>query len=576
VTVGNDCLIENVGSYISNYHIGDQCYIRNIGSMMVTGRNAFGNGVTVAALNESGSCAFPICEGLSSQTAYVMAMFDHRPELVAGLKQLVEAEVERHISSYGQVGDGAIICDTRQIVNVCIGAGCMVNGASKLVNGTLLNEGGCESTVGSDVIAQDFILSGGAQLDNGVILSRCFVGQGSHLNNRFTATDCYIASNCHFENGEACSMFAGPYTVSHHKSTLLIAGLYSFMNAGSGTNQSNHLYKTGPVHQGLMHRGCKTGSGCYIMWPATIGAYTLVKGSVNKHPDTTCFPFSYLIGEGHKNRLIPGQNLFAVGTWRDWLKWPLRDKRVKGAEHDLIRFDLLTPFVLHHAIWARRTLQEIAECPYVKDEITILEMNIPYNNIHWGYGNYRDMLKLGFAQAFTNYLQRRTFSSEREFQQFVRPKTDDGDCVWTDLSGLIAPETVLERLWNAVEEHQLEDLAELQQQFQEIDNHYDEYVWSWAYPRLPEAMGWTETPDGNYTVENYLQLAREGAIAMDVIHHVVESDTLRELQQIGFDFGVGNENLDRYPFLVAMNRVLKEVQTAAEDVKECLGNLTTE
>jgi hypothetical protein len=40
---------------------------------------------------------------------------------------------------------------------------------------------------------------------------------------------------------------------------LLLAGLFSFFNAGSGTNQSNHLYKLGPVHQGVLERGCKTG-----------------------------------------------------------------------------------------------------------------------------------------------------------------------------------------------------------------------------------------------------------------------------------------------------------------------------
>ena len=69
----------------------------------------------------------------------------------------------------------------------------------------------------------------------------------------------------------ACSIFAGPYTVTHHKSTLLIAGLYSFMNAGSSSNQSNHMYKLGPVHQGILERGTKTTSNSYIVFPARIG-----------------------------------------------------------------------------------------------------------------------------------------------------------------------------------------------------------------------------------------------------------------------------------------------------------------
>ena len=53
--------------------------------------------------------------------------------------------------------------------------------------------------------------------------------------------------------------------MTHHKSTLLIAGLFSFMNAGSGSNQSNHMYKLGPIHQGILERGAKTSSDSYIL-----------------------------------------------------------------------------------------------------------------------------------------------------------------------------------------------------------------------------------------------------------------------------------------------------------------------
>ena len=33
VTIGDDCLIENVGNFINNYTIGDDCYISNISPM---------------------------------------------------------------------------------------------------------------------------------------------------------------------------------------------------------------------------------------------------------------------------------------------------------------------------------------------------------------------------------------------------------------------------------------------------------------------------------------------------------------------------------------------------------------
>lgn len=70
---------------------------------------------------------------------------------------------------------------------------------------------------------------------------------------------------------------AGPFTVSMHKSSLLIAGMYSFLNAGSGSNQSNHMYKLGPIHQGIVERGSKTTSDSYILWPARVGAFQKIE-----------------------------------------------------------------------------------------------------------------------------------------------------------------------------------------------------------------------------------------------------------------------------------------------------------
>ena len=98
--------------------------------------------------------------------------------------------------------------------------------------------------------------------------------------------------------------FAGPYTVTHHKSTLLIAGMFSFMNAGSGSNQSNHMYKLGPIHQGTLERGAKTTSDSYILWPARVGAFSLVMGRHVNHSDTSNLPFSYLIEQNNTTYLV--------------------------------------------------------------------------------------------------------------------------------------------------------------------------------------------------------------------------------------------------------------------------------
>ena len=210
--------------------------------------------------------------------------------------------------------------------------------------------------MGDSVIATDFIFSSGSYIADAAKLVRCFVGQACHVSHNFSAHDTLMFANCSFENGEACSVFAGPYTVSMHKSSLLIAGMFSFLNAGSGSNQSNHMYKLGPIHQGIIERGSKTTSDSYILWPAKVGAFSLVMGRHYRHSDTTDLPFSYLIEKSDETYLIPGVNLRSVGTIRDVKKWPKRDKRQDAAQLDCINYNLLSPYTIEKMIRGRNQL----------------------------------------------------------------------------------------------------------------------------------------------------------------------------------------------------------------------------
>ena len=54
VSIGDDCLIENVHGYISGYDIGNHVYISNIGVMTTQGEPTFGQGQEVSVLNEGG------------------------------------------------------------------------------------------------------------------------------------------------------------------------------------------------------------------------------------------------------------------------------------------------------------------------------------------------------------------------------------------------------------------------------------------------------------------------------------------------------------------------------------------
>jgi len=344
--VGNNVYINNVRSYIANYVIEDDVAIENVDVLAVEGESSFGNGTEIEVVNEAGGREVPIYDYLSAQTAYIIAFYRHRPKVIENLQKMIARYTTSVTSSVGVVAKGARILNCGIIKNVRIGPAAVLEGANRLENGSVNSCPEDPVYVGPGVFAEDFICCSGCEVTDGTIISKCFVGQGTVLAKQYSAENSVFFANCGGFHGEACAIFAGPYTVTHHKSTLLIAGLFSFLNAGSGTNQSNHMYKLGPVHQGVVERGSKTASDSYMLWPAKVGAFTVVMGRHYRNSDTSDLPFSYLIEHEDESILAPGVNLRSVGTVRDARKWPKRDRRKDPRKLDRINFKLLSPYTV--------------------------------------------------------------------------------------------------------------------------------------------------------------------------------------------------------------------------------------
>ena len=303
VRLASGVCIRNSG--VRNYDIGAGTLVEEVVRLECRGESAFGNGTEVAVMNENGGRTVRIYSGLTAQIAYMAAVYRHRPALVAALDRMARRAADAARSAQGSIGRDCRITDCRLLRDVCIGHGATLEGVSVLSNGTV----GDFSRIGIDVKAYDFVTAEHALVDNGSLIERCFIGERCIFDRGYTASDSLFFANSHCENGEAVSIFAGPYTVSHHKSSLLIAGMFSFFNAGSGTNQSNHLFKCGAVHQAVHRRGCKFASGAYVMSPAIEGVYTMIMGRHTHHHDTSVFPFSYLLEQEGRSALLPGANL---------------------------------------------------------------------------------------------------------------------------------------------------------------------------------------------------------------------------------------------------------------------------
>ena len=494
---------------VRNYDIGAGTLVEEVARLECRGESTFGNGTEVAVMNENGGRTIRIYDALTAQIAYIAAVYRHRPALVAALDRMAQRAADAARSAQGSIGRDCRIADCRLLRDVRIGDGATLEGVSALSNGSV---GDC-THIGIDVKAYDFITAEHARIDNGSLIERCFVGERCIFDRGYTASDSLFFANSHCENGEAVSIFAGPYTVSHHKSSLLIAGMFSFFNAGSGTNQSNHLFKCGAVHQAVHRRGCKFASGAYVMSPAIEGAYTMIMGRHTHHHDTSVFPFSYLLEQEGRSALVPGANLSSYGTVRDIEKWRQRDRR--SVKRDRINFETWNPFVGNALAAGSEALNRLYESnPDAQ--------NFIYNSVH---------IKLtGLRRGLQRYGQALAATLGDLLARGVDDPACDGRGAWIDAAGQYIARSQMERLLDAIEAGAAASPEAIDERLHAFAEHYDDYARSWALDLLARRLG--HAPN---TAEIGRAVA-EGRQAQQALRRLAEADRAVDCS---FDMAVG-------------------------------------
>lgn len=481
VTVGDDCLIEKVGNYINNYTIGNDCLISNISVMETTEGASYGEGNLISVLNEVGDGNVILFHDLNSQFAAFMVKHFNNKDLKNAIRRLVSEEIARTNPERGIIGSNVKIINTREITNTIIQDDCEISGASKLSDCTILSSENASVFIGTGVICENSIISDGSSIINSVKMQDCFVGEACQIANGFTASQSVFFANSFMANGEACAAFCGPFCASHHKSSLIIGGMFSFYNAGSGTNFSNHAYKMGPMHWGILERGTKTASGSYLLMPATIGAFSVCFGKLMHHPNTTALPFSYLIAEADKMFLVPGRNITTVGLYRDIRKWPRRDMRPQHSQKSIVNFDWLSPFTVGEILRGKKILENLRQAS---------GDNVSSYNYHEYVINASSLRKgIKYYDIALRIYMGAVLKRAHKWGFFGKPETEIGLGKWDDLSGLLLPASEEQRLIDEIKDGTLETIQEVIDRFHEINDNYRVYQWAWTYRMILEYYG---------------------------------------------------------------------------------------
>ena len=579
--IGDGVYISKIGTHIANYHIGENTVIENSDTLEVRAKNSFGNGTKVAVLNENGGRSIPIFVGMSAQFAYLATFYRHNKKLIEKLEEIAKHTQKKFECDFGKIGSNVKILNAGTITDCNIGEYTQILNSARLHNGNIESSEGSPVRIGTGVIADHFLIHEGSSIMDRATISRCFVGEGCDLSRGFSAENSLFFSNFIGHHGEASAVFAGPHTVTHHKSSLLISGYFLFTNTGSGSNQSNNLYKMGPLHQGVFERGTKTASNSYVLYPARTGPFTLVMGRHVDHCDTKYMPYSYLIEQMNKSILIVGTNIKKVGTIRDADKWKVRDKR-KGKKLDLINYDLLNPFSVSRMLHGRGILHDLKSQNAKEFIAGFNEQFYPYNkafipheSLSSGIRNYSMGAVKFFGNFFVKKLRGEPVNSVDDLRKMFVPQ-NIGAGEWLDIAGCLVPQSFVDELVKDIENGSVNTIEEFNKKFCEAHQNYPELAWDWC---VCEIEKYYEKPMRDMDKCDILAFLDEWFAAVEHLDDCFLKDAQKEyseLMKIGFgidgDADTVSEDFDEVRGEFSQNELVRKIQGHLENKRSLYEN----
>lgn len=456
----HNCIIESgvelrdIPEGIHNYRIASGVRILRVSRLYYNELENCGEGTPIHLLDETGSHSLPALSELTPLSAYLLLFARHSPRLINSLGGLASKTLEEtHTGCRGYIAGRCRIEDCGDIYNLQVSPSAdevVIARVPSLRKATL--HSGVHIEDGA--LLEEVVVQEGSSINSYTTLNHCFIGRNSSLRNGFSGEHCFISDHCDLACGEAVASVLGPHTVSHHRSTLLVGSCISFFNAGSGTNQSNHHYRLGPMHFGIAERGCKSASDAYILWPACIGAYSKVVGRITSQPFVHDFPCSTLTQEGNATRLDPGNLLRGIGLYRDVWKWEQRGRTLqekKGNNTPGICYKFLNDALVSSLVRGYKRLQEELK-RHPDAERHILEgCYLSHEALKAGIESYRTTL--------LQYLVKRI--SEGANLDFVDGSHTDEDR-YHDCWGFVVRQSDIEVFFEKIQQGEISDLRGLE------------------------------------------------------------------------------------------------------------------
>jgi len=243
-----------------------------------------------------------------------------------------------------------------------------------------------------------------------------------------------------------------------------------------------------------------------------------------------------------QSTLVPGMNFFTVGTMRDGLKWPTRDRRKNADKLDQLNFEVLSPYTGQKMIKGQSILLDLyagaeKDQEYVGYQGILIKRLLLKTCSRY----YRMALEKYFGDALTTRL---IANPDLDLQTLISPLegAESGDGNWVDVSGLLCSQARLNRLLERLKAGEVADLPALQGELQKIHGNYALDEWSWVMKAMLQVYDFD-----SLSTANLKTVLEKWKTSSNKLLNMVEMDASKEFEgHVRTGFGIDGHQDDDF------------------------------
>ena len=159
--------------------------------------------------------------------------------------------------------------------------------------------------------------------------------------------------------------------------------------------------------------------------------------------------------------------------------------RSYSARMSIVNFDWLSPFTVGEILRGKKILEDLREAS--GEDVSTYnyhEYVIKNSSLRKGIKYYDIALRIYMGAVLKRHAP-------------VEPTTTVGTGSWTDISGLLLPESEEQRIIDDIISGDIDTTEALTERFEQINAMYSEYRWAWSYRMIMDYYGFTSLTEEN-------------------------------------------------------------------------------